>query len=52
MRKLSLIAPLLLVVGSAWGAVVILKGGKKLEVVSFEQKGNYLVVVQANGKPL
>jgi hypothetical protein len=50
MRKLSLIAPLLLVVGSAWGAVVILKGGKQLEVVSFEQKGNYLVVVQADGK--
>ncbi|MFN3413237.1 MAG: hypothetical protein ACK42L_04165 [Thermoanaerobaculum sp.] len=35
---------------SSWAAVVVLKGGKKLEVASYEQKGNYVVVTLGNGK--
>jgi len=53
MRKLATtVGASLLLVGPAWGAVLVLKGGKKLEVRSFEQKGNYVIVVQADGKPL
>lgn len=35
---------------SSWAAVVVLKGGKKLEVASYEQKGNYVVVTLPDGK--
>ncbi len=36
--------------GSSWAAVVVLKGGKKLEVASYEQKGNYVLVTFPDGK--
>lgn len=35
---------------SSWAAVVVLKGGKKLEVASYEQKGNYVLVTLPDGK--
>lgn len=52
MRKAWVTAATLFLAASAWSAVVVLKGGKRLEVASFQQKGNYLVLVQANGKTL
>lgn len=52
MRKAWVTAAILFLAVSAWSAVVVLKGGKRLEVASFQQKGNYLVLVQANGKTL
>ncbi|MGQ9496058.1 MAG: hypothetical protein ACUVRY_07380 [Thermoanaerobaculaceae bacterium] len=50
MAKIFIAVAFLLNTSFSWGAVVVLKGGKKLEVVSYEKKGNYLVAVQANGR--
>lgn len=50
MAKVFVAVAVLLTTSFCWGAVVVLKGGKKLEVVSYEKKGNYLVAVQANGR--
>lgn len=50
MAKVFIAVALLLTTSFSWGAVVVLKGGKKLEVVSYEKKGNYLLAVQANGR--
>lgn len=35
---------------AADGAVVVLKGGKRLEVTSFEQKGSFVVVKRTDGR--
>jgi hypothetical protein len=35
---------------AADGAVVVLKGGKRLEVASFEQKGSFVVVKRSDGR--
>ncbi|MCX7895261.1 MAG: hypothetical protein N2447_04800 [Thermoanaerobaculum sp.] len=50
MRRLLWAVALLAVGTQAWAAVVVFKGGKKLEVSSFERRGNYLLVVLADGK--
>lgn len=50
MPKVFITVAFLLTTSFSWGAVVVLKGGKKLEVVSYEKKGNYLVAIQANGR--
>lgn len=53
MGKVGTLVASFLAAASLCGAeVVVLKGGKRLEVVSFQQKGNYLVLVQAGGKTL
>lgn len=50
MRRWLLALVMLSFSASSWALVVVLKGGKKLEVASYEQKGNYLVVTLADGK--
>lgn len=50
MAKVFVAVVLLLTTSFSWGAVVVLKGGRKLEVVSYEKKGNYLVALQPDGR--
>lgn len=50
MRRALLAMTIASLAASSWAAVVVLKGGKKLEVASYEQKGNYVVVTLAGGK--
>ncbi|MGC8916085.1 MAG: FxLYD domain-containing protein [Thermoanaerobaculum sp.] len=49
MKRGLLVALVAVLSASAWAATVVLKGGKKLEVASYEQKGNYLVVTLVDG---
>lgn len=50
MRRAFLAVVLAVLATSSFAAVVVLKGGKKLEVAAYEQKGNYLVVTLPDGK--
>ncbi|MEW6336142.1 MAG: FxLYD domain-containing protein [Acidobacteriota bacterium] len=50
MKKLMAVLALALAALAAEGAVVVFKGGKRLEVSSFEQKGSFVVVTRGNGR--
>lgn len=50
MRRWLLALVTVSLAASSWAAVVVLKGGKKLEVASYEQKGNYVLVTLPDGK--
>jgi hypothetical protein len=49
-RKLLLVVAMLALSSAADAATVVLKGGKKLDVVGLQRQGNYVVVKYANGR--
>lgn len=50
MRRVLLAVTIAILATTSFAAVVVLKGGKKLEVASYEQKGNYVVVTLPDGR--
>ncbi|HPC82792.1 MAG TPA: FxLYD domain-containing protein [Thermoanaerobaculaceae bacterium] len=50
MKKVVIASVLLLVAGSVMAATLVLKGGKRLEVKSFVQQGNVMVVTLPDGR--
>jgi len=50
MRKFALVVALAMIAGSAAAATVVLKGGKRVEVASWSQQGNLIVLHYATGR--
>ncbi len=50
MKTAPMVLAALVLAGAAEAATVVLKGGKQLEVTSYQQQGNYVLVRYANGR--
>lgn len=50
MKRLVILVLATVLAGEAWGATVVLTGGKRLDVASYTATGSYVIVVYANGR--
>jgi len=49
-KRLTVLVMAFMLAGEAWAATVVLTGGKRLEVASFNVSGSYVTVQYANGR--
>ena len=50
MKRLATLLAALVVAAQAYGAIVVLSGGKRLEVASYSLNGSYMTIEYANGR--
>jgi hypothetical protein len=49
-KRLTMLVMAFMLAGEAWAATVVLTGGKRLDVASFNVSGNYVILQYANGR--
>ncbi len=50
MKRIPIVLAALAIAAAAGATTVVLKGGKRVDVASFEKKGNYVILHLANGR--